>query len=153
MSSDSEEDDLLFYSGAAKRYKKEKQAVCPTGELRLVNKKKDQISNSARNLSPTPVQQIDDSSDEELFRDPNRESQEIDLDESEVYTPSKKQVETLKDIEEYINISPDVSISEERKTYSSLSVHDVDDVECEEDPLFCAPLNDSVRSGVCFITH
>lgn len=148
----SEDEDLLFYSGAAKRYKKEKQAVCPTGEVRL-KKKEDKISTSARNLPPTAVQQIDDSSDEELFRDTNKESQEVDLDESEVYIHTKNQVETVEDIEEYINILPEVSVSEERKVYSSASIQDVDDVELvqEEDPLCCAPLNESVRTEVCLL--
>jgi hypothetical protein len=146
--SDEDEDFSSFYSGAAKRYKKEKQAFFPTGEVRLVNKKDDIISTSARNVSPTPVQQIDDSSDEELFRDPNKETPEIDLDETEAHTHTHIQVETLEDVEEYINISPEVSLLEERKVYSSASIQPVDDDEYEEDPLFCAPINDSVRIQV-----
>ncbi|XP_057376331.1 NFATC2-interacting protein-like [Daphnia carinata] len=138
----SDEDFSDFYSGAAKRYKKEKQAVCPTGEVRLVNQKEKKQSTAEKNVSPTPAHEIDDSSDEELFRDPNTETHEVSLDESEIIQP-QKQVETLEDIEQYINVTPDVSFSEERKVYSSASVQAIDEIEFEEDPLYCTPLNDS----------
>ncbi|KAI9561806.1 hypothetical protein GHT06_012767 [Daphnia sinensis] len=143
----SDEDFSDFYSGAAKRYKKEKQAVCPTGEVRLVNQKEEKLTTAERNVSTTPAHEIDDSSDEELFRDPNIETQEVSLDESEIFQP-QKQVETLEDIEQYINVTPDVSFSEERKVYSSASVQAVDEMEFEEDPLYCTPLNDSELNPV-----
>lgn len=143
----SDEDFSDFYSGAAKRYKKEKQAVCPTGEVRLVNQKEEKQPTTERNTSTTPVHEIDDSSDEELFRDPNTETHEVSLDESEIIRP-QKQVETLEDIEQFINVTPEVSFSEERKIYSSASVQAVDEIEFEEDPLYCTPLNDSVRVDI-----
>lgn len=141
----SDEDFSDFYSGAAKRYKKEKQAVCPTGEVWLINKKDEKYSTAERNTSSPPAQEINDSSDEELFRDPNNETHEVDLDESDIVQP-QKQVETLEDIEQYISVTPE--ISEERKVYSSTSVQALDEVEYEEDPLYCSPLNDSVRISI-----
>ncbi|KAK4003231.1 hypothetical protein OUZ56_005010 [Daphnia magna] len=143
----SDEDFSDFYSGAAKRYKKEKQAVCPTGEVRLVNQKEEKQPTTERNTSTTPVHEIDESSDEELFRDPNTETHEVSLDESEIIQP-QKQVETLEDIEQFINVTPEVSFSEERKIYSSASVQAVDEIEFEEDPLYCTPLNDSELNPV-----
>ncbi len=146
--SDEDEDFSSLYSGACKRFKKEKQAVCSTGKPHLANKTETKTSTSAGNVSPTPVQQIDESSDEEVLRVPNREIQEVDLDETEAHEETDRQVETLEDIEDCINISPEVSFSEDLKASCELSEVPAaiqDEIECEEDPLYCASLNDSVR--------
>lgn len=150
--SDEDEDFSSLYSGACKRFKKEKQAVCSTGKPHLANKKETKIFTSAGNVSPTPVQQIDESSDEEVLRVPNREIQEVDLDEPEVHEETERQVETLEDIEDCINISPEVSFSEDltARKLSKVPAAIQDEIECEEDPLYCASLNDSVRSESWF---
>ena len=156
--SDSESDDFTnFYSGVAKRFKKEKKVVFPSGVVKLVNKKEDRYPSSARKTSPTRVQQVDDSSDEEIFKndlDAEDESKEADLDENDVIQ-QKQQVTKLEDIEDYIvHLSPETTVQQNR-TDSSASVQDIDDdeVEVEEDPLFCAPLNDSVGYMKHFTNH
>lgn len=150
--SDSEEsgDEFNFYSNLAKRYKKEKEVVFPSGVVKLVNEKDEKHPSSARKKSPIRVQQID-SSDEEIFNndlDAEDESKEGDLEEDAV--EKMQEVEKLEDIEQYIvHLSPEHSkpSAQERGVHSSASVQELDDeeVEFEEDPLFCAPLNDSVK--------
>lgn len=149
--SSSEEEFSNFYSGAAKRFKLEKQAVFQPGIVQLVKKPDGKHSKSSLNSSPAPVTQVD-SSDEEIYRDVDTECDGKDngLNETDVVGHGK-QVETLEDVEEYINICPDspVNIVEERTHSSSTSIHLIDENDVEEDPLYCAPLNDSV----CFPFH
>lgn len=140
-SSESDDDEYNFYSGAAKRFKKEKQAVYSIGTVKLVNPKLPAAENKS---SQHIVNNVEDSSDEELFKemDSKNHSKDVDLDESEII--NFNQVERLEDIEVYS--SPDISINpvEEKRTSSSMSIQEVV-VDLEEDPLYCASLNNSVK--------
>lgn len=146
-SSSNSDDDFNFYSGAAKRFKKQKEVVCKTGKVKLVNKPTDKFSHSpAGSKSPKHPTHDIDSSDEEIFKemDSINDTKGDDLDDSVVV--SNNQVERFEDIEQYINVSQDISVSptEVRRTHSAASVQE-DEVEPEEeDPLYCAPLNDTV---------
>ncbi len=156
--SDSEEseDEFNFYSGLAKRYKKEKEVVFPSGVVKLVNEKDEKHPSSARKKSPVRVEQID-SSDEDIFNNDlnaENESKEGDFEEGDAIE-KMHEVEKLEDVEQYIvHLSPEHSNPsvQERGSHSSASVQVVDDeeVEFEEDPLLCTPLNDSVKPRELF---
>lgn len=150
--SDSLSDDSFdIYSGVAKRFKKEKEKVGKTGKVNLVDDglaAKSSHSLASKTSSKYATYEVD-SSDEELFKENDSTVKEDDLDESKVVNYNNE-VERFEDIEEYINVSPDIPVNRaERRTHSAASVVE-EEVELEEeDPLYCAPLNDSVSSCQC----
>lgn len=143
----SDEDYANFYSGAAKRFKTQKQAVFKTGIVKLVKNKDDSPVSSERKIGSNTHNIADvDSSDEEVFREVDLKkdnSQQDELDQSRV---TNFNTQVLEDVEECDNLSPDVSLNhfEERRIHSSASLVVEEEFILDEDPLCCDPLNDSV---------
>ena len=146
-SDSSSSDDCNYYSGQAKRFKLAKQALFPSGMVKLVDNPKPSQSQEPES---TGLCYDSDSSSEIIFQNIQRKQTENeterDLNESQVST--RKQVETLEDIEEYIDLSPDISLvgqenvsSPTRQSPIPILVGDSDD----DDVLPASPVSSEVE--------
>lgn len=147
----SDEDFANFYSGAAKRFKTQKQAVFTNGVVKLVKKSGD---TSDRKIGLSTQNFDGDSSDEEIFREVDLKKDDCTPDDCDDSKLGNFHTEVLEEVEECENFSPDISMNyvEERKVHSSPSspILVEEEFSNNEDPLFCDSLNDSVRNSIYY---
>ena len=151
-SDSSSSDDCNLYSGQAKRFKLTKQALFPTGMVKLVDNPKSSQSQQSQSTGPN---YDSDSSSENIFQNiKNKQAgdgNEQDLDESQVSI--SKQVETLEDLEDYIDLSPDISQSEGENTNSPkrkspIQAYLVEDSSDIDDVLPASPVANEIEVGI-----
>jgi len=150
-SDSSSSDDCNLYSGQAKRFKLTKQALFPTGMVKLVDNPKSSQSQQSQSTGPN---YDSDSSSENIFQNiKNKQAgdgNEQDLDESQVSI--SKQVETLEDLEDYIDLSPDISQSEGENTNSPkrkspIQAYLVEDSSDIDDVLPASPVANEIEDS------
>ena len=151
VDSDSSDEGVSnFYSSVASRFKQKKNSAFPSGVVKIVDKPINKSDSSKKRARSPDLDS--DSSDEDIFRDLNlsrkAEEDDEDADESQDYK-NLQQVETLKDVEAHICISPDrepycVSVPVNRENHSSFDIQEVEEEVDDDDPLLGASINDSV---------
>jgi len=148
-SDSSSSDDCNYYSGQAKRFKLTKQALFPSGMVKLMDNPK---SSQSQQSESTGVNYDSDSSSEIIFEDIKKKQTRIesgqDLDESQVSVI--KQVETLDDLEEYIDLSPDISLAQVEDASSpegrsSIPTIDVEDGSDRNDDSPTSPASSEIE--------
>ena len=151
-SDSSSSDDCNYYSGQAKRFKLTKQALFPSGMVKLMDNPK---SSQSQQSESTGVNYDSDSSSEIIFEDIKKKQTRIesgqDLDESQVSVI--KQVETLDDLEEYIDLSADISLAQVEDASSpegrsSIPTIDVEDGSDRNDDSPTSPASSEIEEIV-----